>query len=251
MITRLGGMTTADAASEIERLLRLPSLVKLKYALEDARHQQRLRQRENEFRFLPSREVAQVLANKAPASNADLAALALDHLDNIAIEIRNDNDDGYRNFWNIEKGKPTGPREENFCRDVLLTRLRARLNPFGIDCQPESDCAGDNSSDIRLSFHNDYELPIEIKRDSNRELWTNLRTQLIEKYAIAPRAKGFGIYLVLWFGGEGMPRARDGGKKPQTPHELQHRLEELLDSSERRRIFVRVLDVSYPSRDRS
>lgn len=247
MITRLGAMTTPEAAIEIDRLLQLPVLQKLKYAIEGARHQQKLRQRESEFRFLPPREVAQVLANKAPASTADLAALALDHLDGIGTEVRQDNDDGFRAFWNIKNKSPISQRDETDCRDALLTRLRARLSPIGIDCQPEGDYAKDNKADLRLSYGNHFELPIEIKRDSNPHLWTNLRSQLIEKYTIAPRANGHGVYLVLWFGGMGMPGAKDGGKKPQTPKELQERLEAWLDSSERGRIFVRVLDVSWPS----
>jgi hypothetical protein len=77
-------------------------------------------------------------------------------------------------------------------------------------------------------------------------LWTSLREQLIAQYTIAPRADEHGIYLVLWFGGEGMPCSTDGGKKPRSPDELQIRLEAQLNPIERLRIFVRVLDVSWP-----
>lgn len=249
MITRLGTLATDDeAAREIERLLELPSLSKLKHALESARHQLRLKQREGAFRFPPLASVARILANREPANSADVAALAVEYLDQIADQIRNDNDDGFCAFWNIENKQPSGKREENLCRDPLVTRLREHLKPFGIDCQPEPDYAGDKRADIRLSFRNEFELPIEIKRDDNRELWTALRNQLIGQYTISPRASGFGIYLVLWFGKEDLPPARDGGKKPTSPEELQARLEAQLDPEERRRIFVRVLDVSWPER---
>ncbi|MFT3849011.1 MAG: hypothetical protein QM739_10090 [Propionivibrio sp.] len=89
-------------------------------------------------------------------------------------------------------------------------------------------------------------MPIEIKRDDNRELWRAARTQLMAQYASASKAWGYGIYLVLWFGRGDLPVARDGGKKPVSAAELQSRLESLLDPEERRRIFVRVLDVSWP-----
>ncbi|MHB9101775.1 MAG: NACHT domain-containing protein [Sulfuricella sp.] len=246
LITRLGTMPTPEAEQEINRLIGLPALRKLKFLLESARHQQKQRQRESGFRFLPPRNVAQVLACGAPTSAADLTALALHHLDDIAIALRNDNDDGFRSFWNIKDKQPTGQREENLCRDVLLTRMRARLAPLDVDCQPEKDHANDKRADISLSYRTEFELPIEIKRDSNRTLWSALRTQLIEQYANAPRADGHGIYLVLWFGGEGIPLATDGGKKPRSPEELRIRLEAQLDPAERQRIFVRVLDVSWP-----
>ena len=148
---------------------------------------------------------------------------------------------------------PTGKREENLCRDILLTRLRAHLASarFGIDCQPEVDYANDKRADICLSYRNEFELPIEIKRDDNRPLWTALRAQLIGQYTnsiSSPKVSGHGIYLVLWFGKNDLPAVKDGGKKPTSPEELQARLEAQLDPEERRRIFVRVLDVSWPGK---
>lgn len=246
LINHLGVLATPEAKQEIDRLLGLPALHKLKQMLEAANHELKQRLRESEFHFLQPNEVAQVLANQAPTSVSDLAALTLDHLDGIAREIRQDNDDGFRAFWNIENKKPISQREENLCRDVLLTRLRARLEPLGVDSQPEGDYANDKRADLRLSYRTELDLPIEIKRDSNTSLWSALRTQLIEQYAILPRANGHGIYLVLWYGGEGMPGATDGGKKPRSPEELQTRLEAQLDPMERQHIFVRVLDVSWP-----
>lgn len=188
-----------------------------------------------------------MLANKAPVSTADLAALVLDHLDDIGSELRTENDDGFRTFWNVENKKATSQREENLCRDVLLTRLRARLTPMGIDCQPEGDYANDKRADIRVSYQTNFELPIEIKRESNASRWTALRKQLIEQYSTAPKADGHGIYLVLWFDSKGMPGRPDGGKKPRSPEELKARLEAQLDQDERQRIFVQVIDVSWPS----
>jgi hypothetical protein len=245
MVTRLGSLATKDAAQEIERLLALPTLSKLKHSLDNARYQLKLRQREAAFRFPPMPGVARILANREPTSTADLTALTVEHLDEIAYEIRHDNDDGVRAFWNIEKKKPTGKREENLCRDSLLTRLRMHLTSFGIDCQPEGDYVNDKRADIRLSYRNEFELPIEIKRDDNRYLWTAQRCQLIEQYTISPKAADHGIYLVLWFGNSDLPAVKDGGKKPTSPEALQTRLEAQLDPEERKRIFVRVLDVSW------
>lgn len=246
MVTRLGALATDDAVREIERLLALPSLSKLKHSLENARHQLKLKQRENAFRFPPLSSVARILANREPANSADLAALVVDYIDQIAVGIRNDNDDGFRAFWNIENKKPTGKREENICRDALLTRLRALFSPFGIDCQPEGDYANDKRADIRLSYRNEFEVPVEIKRDDNDTLWKSLRDQLMGQYTVSPKTSGYGIYIVLWFGKGGLAPVKDGGKKPNSPDELQSRLEAQLDPDERSRVFVRVLDISWP-----
>lgn len=248
MINRLAGMPTPEASQELERLLGLGTLAKLKYSLESARHQQRTQQREANYRFQPVEAVAEILANREPANVADLAALTLDLLEEIAYEIRHDNDDGFAAFWNINNPKPDSQREENRCRDVLLTRLKPKLEALGIGIDPEVDHHNDKRADLRLDYRNQFVLPIEIKRDSNPELWTGLRKQLIGQYANAPKSDGNGVYLVLWFGGNGVPRTIDGGKKPTSAKELRARLEGQLSPEERQRIHIRVLDVSWPDR---
>ncbi len=245
LLKRLVATGGEETEKEINRLLSLPAMGKLKPLLEEARHQIRLKLRENAFQFLSLRDVANILANKAPGNVADLQILVSDCLSDIEKNIRSENDDGFRSFWNVDKnGKPEKKRIENVCRDELLRRLRGELKSRGIDCQPEADYANDKRADIRVSYRNELDLPIEIKRDDNRELWSAFKQ--IEQYAIAPKAKGYCIYLVLWFGAGDMGAVEDGGKKPKTPDELQQRLELILPSEKKGLIVIQVLDVSWP-----
>lgn len=246
LVRRLGAMATPEASAEVERLIAQPGLHKLKFQLEDARYQLQLIRREKAFRFLDLTDVAQILANRQPTDARDLAALTLAHLDDIARAIRTDNGDHFRLFWTETPGN-NQPKQENSCRDALRLLLIQRLAPFGIDCQPEVDHFSDKRADIQLFYRNEIELPIEIKGEWNEALWTGLRKQLIEQYAIAPKAAGHGIYVVLWFGGDRQKATRlDGGKRPRSAAELQSRLEALLNPVERRSIYIRVLDVSLP-----
>lgn len=249
MINKLGASATAEAERELQRLLDEPALSKLRFTLQDTLHQQRTKRREAQFSFLPPEAVAHVLANEAPANIGDLTALALSHLAEITHELRHANDDGFQAFWNVEQGKPTSQREENRCRDALLRSLRPRLSAQGIGINPEVDHAADKRADLQLDYRNQLVLPIEIKRDSHSELWKALRNQLMAQYINEPKAHGHGIYLVFWFSDpkKPMPATLDGGKKPKTPQELQNRLEALLSAEERQRVFVRVIDVSWPS----
>lgn len=249
MVDQLGASISEEAEQELQKLLANPGLNKLRYTLQRTLNQQRTKRREAQFSFLTPEAVAQVLINRAPANVGDLAALALDHLDEIAHELRHDNDDGYRSFWNITQGTPLSQRDENLCRDALLQRLRPRLSAQGVGIAPEADHAADKRADLQLDYRNLFTLPIEIKRDSHPELWKALRNQLMAQYINAPKSQGHGIYLVFWFGDpkKPMPATLDGGKKPKSAQELQARLEALLNDEERQRVFVRVLDVSWPS----
>jgi len=244
MVNQLGASISTEAEQELQRLLANPNLSKLRYSIQNTLDQQRNKRREAQFSFLDPEAVAHVLANRAPANVGDLAALALDHLDEIAHELRHANDDGFRHFWHN-----TQQRDENLCRDELLQRLRPRLSAQGVGIAPEADHAGDKRADLQLDYRNQFALPIEIKRDSHPELWKALRNQLMAQYVNAPKSQGHGIYLVFWFGDpkKPMPTTLDGGKKPKSAQELQARLEALLNDEERQRVFVRVLDVSWPT----
>ena len=246
LITRLGALGTKKSEQEIERLLALPALTKLKLSLENSLHQSLLIQRENAFRFPALDGVVKILANREPEGVPDLAELVLAHLDDLARDVRQDNSDLFRQFWT--EAEENVPKPENSCRDALLDKLKSRLVSFGLDCMPEGDYFNDKRADIRIAYRNDFELPIEIKRENNASLWSALSKQLIGQYTIAPKARGYGIYLVLWFGKGDFPASGDGGKKPKTPEELRERLEAMLDPEERTRISVRVLDVSWPGR---
>lgn len=248
MIDWLGAQPTVEASEELQHLLAYPALATQRYRIQSTLEQQQARRRETEFKFLDLKAVVDVLANQAPANVADLTYLTLSQLDDIAHELRNANDDGYRMFWNITKSQQTGRRDENLCRDVLLTRLRSRLTAHGISIAPEYDHAGDKRADLHLDYRNQLALPIEIKRDDHDKLWTALRDQLITQYVDAPKSEGHGIYLVLWFGeSKNLKSLPNRQPKPTTPAELKTKLEAQLTSEEQQKVFVRVLDVSWPT----
>ena len=88
-------------------------------------------------------------------------------------------------------------------------------------------------------------MPIEIKKNSHRELWRAIQNQLIAQYTIDPATGGHGIYLVFWFGRDHTRRTPDG-LRPDSPAELKRQLERTLSEDEARKISVCVIDVSRP-----
>lgn len=245
LLNRLTSLADDHAEAEIQRLRNLSAMEKLRFSLDRALHELHQKQRENRFSYPTLRQVGNIIANRAPISAADLCALTLDHLDDFAREIRTSNSDLFRFFWT--EGGNNQPKQENSCRDVLLDKLQARLQPFGIDVTPEADQFNGKRADLRLSCRNEFELCIEIKRQQNDSLWSALRRQLIDQYSIESKADGHGIYLVLWFAQNKTYRTDDGNPKPESPDELRAKLETQLTPEERQRIHVRVLDVSWPN----
>jgi hypothetical protein len=241
LIGKLVALGSPESLEEIKRLLVLPSLEKIKRHLLTAKQGlvQRLREQTFNERTLP--HVAQILSNKAPTGPADLQAIVLDRLEQIAGDIQTSNSDLFRQFGT--EGTDGKHKSENSCRDALLAMLRGQLEPLGIDSQPEFDYAGDCRADIRVSYNNQMVVPIEIKGEWHRELWASVRNQLIPQYTKQKETEGFGIYLVLWFGGKEQPPAGDGEKKPVTPAELESRLRKNLPKDVQQWVAVRVLDI--------
>ena len=142
------------------------------------------------------------------------------------------------------------PKIENQCRDIILDHMRDRLLGLGVHLEKEGQAAHDTRADMRLEFiqaNRRIAVPIEIKKEDNRELWSAWRTQL-RTYTRDPASEGIGIYCVLWFGTS--PRATPEGIRPLTPQHLLELLSAMIPDSDGQRLHLAVLDLSFASKQR-
>ena len=246
MIDRLSVLPDVEATQALQELADDESLSKWRLFFERAQERQRIHRREAEYRYPTIQEVQRTLCNGAPANAADLAALLVDQLGELALRIRTGNTDDWRQYWN-EGGRDVDPypKVENHCRDALLSDLQRYL-PSGVDAQPEVEYANDTRADISVSYGGMFNVPVEVKRDRHPELWSAVRNQLIARYTVDPDTDQYGIYLVFWFG-DGKVRSSPQRGKPSTPQQLQEWLEASLTEPERSKISVCVVDVSRGS----
>ena len=166
----------------------------------------------------------------------------------MAVRIPASNTNDWRQYWNEDSnGQPEDPKNENSCRDALLSDLKERL-PEGVDAQPEGRYAYEGRADIRVS-HQDFNVPVEVKKNSHPNLWSAPRQQLVARYASDPATGGYGIYLVFWFGKERTQPSPDG-PRPTTPEQLREQLQNTLTPEENRKITVCVIDVGKPDRSK-
>ena len=241
----LASHTDPDACAALQELVDDPALDPWYVLLKEKRDEQVLARRSATFVVPDLGAVQKTLANEEPANASDLATLVTEELESLATRIRGGNTDDWRQFWNEDGGgKPVRPKHEDSCRDALLSDLRDRL-PAAVDAQPEGHYARDKRADIRVSFKGNA-IPVEIKKDSHRRLWSAATDQLAAMYASAPESSGYGIYLVLWFGGAEMP-VPPSGHRPKTPDDLRARLEAQLVGPLSHRLRVIVIDVSGAS----
>ena len=247
MIQRLAESPAEDAGTALEALSSDPALARWREELIGARDRQRVIQRDASYRHPGVDQVCRTLNDGAPANPDDLAALVVDRLDEIADRIRTGNTNDWRQYWNEgSHRKPSTPKHEESCRDALLSDLQQRL-PDGIDAQPEVRYANDKRADIRIACR-DFQVPIEIKKNTHPDLWSAPTDQLIDQYTQDPATGGCGIYLVLWFGDidRHPTRKPPSGDRPPGPAQLKKCLEAALTPDGKRKISVRVIDVRAP-----
>ena len=241
-IQRLASLPGEDATQALEVLSSDAALHRWHDLIVDARDRQRLVRRDAAYNHPTVEQICRTLSNQAPANPSDLAALVLDRLEDLADQIRTGNTDDWRQYWNEDSyGKPQSSKHEDSCRDALLSDLRARL-PEGVDAQPEGQYAGDKRADIRIA-HKNFNVPVEIKKSTHPDLWSAARNQLIAKYTSDPATRGYGVYLVFWFG-ESDCQPPPSGARPSTAEELRRRLQATLTDDEARKISICVVDVS-------
>ena len=248
-IEQLASISTEDASRAFQALSSDDDLGPWRSLLMDAAYRQEAARREAEFAYGDIAQVIETLASGPPANVADLAALTLENLNEIARTIRDGNTSDWRQYWNVDHhGRPQNPRPEDTCRDALLSDLRNKLMRLDIEVQPEGRYANDKRADIRVSYAG-FNVPVEIKRSCHRDLWSAVRSQLIARYTVDPETEGHGIYLVLWFGDTEGCRLTppETGSPAVSSLELEGRLASTLSADERRKIRIRVIDVSIPN----
>ncbi len=215
-------------------------LSKWRVTIQQALDTQRVVRRDAAFAPSAAIDLIAALRDGPPASAGDLRELVVDRLLQVAREMRTTNVNLWRQFWNENSGTA---KHEDACRDSLVATLRARL-PAGCDAQPEGQHAANKRSDIRVAA-SDWNVPVEIKKNSHPDVWSAVRNQLLPRYANDPATEGLGIYLVLWLGPE-RTASNPKGRKPTTPAEMRDWLLARLTSDERRRAVVIVMDVTPP-----
>ena len=245
LISRLGGLPYREATEAFERLAGDPSLLRWHGHLKDTLDRQSILRRDTEFSHATPEEVSQVLSSGVPANASDLWALLNDVLHDLSKSIRTGNTDDWRQYWNeVAGGNPT-PKHEDHCRDALLSDLR-RVLPGPVDVQPEGQYANDKRADMRAAF-GDFQVPVEIKKNSHPKIWSAIDDQLIAKYTSASETRGHGIYLVFWFGEAYTKVAPPSGRRPKSPDQLKQQLEKLIEGEKSLKISVCVVDVSRPT----
>jgi hypothetical protein len=166
------------------------------------------------------------LRAKQPATVADLLAFTEDHLRSLDADLRTTQENRWKGFWDRDVEKP---KVENDCRDHLCALLMGRFEAAGLSATVEARVAGDDRCDIKARFLS-VTLPVEVKGDWHRELWSAWRTQLGDRYAREPSSAGRGIYLVLWFGRKRLKHPTSGALI-DNPRALECALQDLVDAA--------------------
>ena len=240
-IHAISSRPTPDATEALRRLI---EGLAMSYA-DTARHALALqRKARRDFGYIaPSvPELQAVLTDDLPETIDDMRALIADYLDALQERMHASNTDMWEAYWTEE-----GPRGEEYCRNRLVEQL-AGLMPDAIRLEPEMRMPERRRADI-VAIRNAVGLPVEIKGQWHREVWSAASDQLDTYYAREWHAQGRGVYLVLWFGdvpGKQLRRHPEQRERPQTPQALRQMLVDRLPEARRLQIDVFVADVTRP-----
>jgi hypothetical protein len=250
-INQLSTQTDQDSINTLSSLIDKPELASYRDHLKHAYANQAALRREQHFDRPDWQQTIESLKNGQPAHIGDFHALTVEQLKDMAKRIANENTDIFKFFWNEDSyARITKPKPEESCRDQLVELLRPKFVPSDISVEPEGHMAQDKRADIVLKYQKyktEQTLPIEVKRDYHPDLWTACENQLDRLYARDPQAKGYGIYLVFWFGDQRphpMRNPPQGWTKPKTAQELESTLRSLIKPKDQNRLAVVVIDVA-------
>lgn len=249
-ITQLSTQIDDESISVLNHLIHEPELNSYCDYLKHAAANQAALRRKQLFVQPNWQQAIDALSNGKPAHIADLQALTIEHLKDIGVKICSENTDIFKSFWNEDSyGRITYPKPEESCRDRLIDLLKPKFVPLDINIEPEGHMVIDKRADIILLNATKQKLPIEVKQNYHKNLWTACENQLDRLYTRDPQAQGYGIYLVFWFGDKrprSMPKPPNSLPKPNNAQELENALRSLIKAEDQNRLAVVVIDVTRP-----
>lgn len=203
--------------------------------------EQKRKRVEAEWRSPNLDTVIAAIDDRTPTTAAQFLAVLVDELAVVQAKIRGSDVNWYRDFFDGE-----APAVEERCRDTIIKMFGAL--PFGIKALPEGHLADAKRCDI-LCLLGDMMIPIEIKGQWHRDLWTAADRQLDLLYTTDHRAER-GIYLVLWFGPgttKSLKIPPEGVAAPHSADALRDALVGLSASTGDGRTEILVLDLTRPA----
>jgi hypothetical protein len=239
--------SSPEATAELVRLSDTPSLASYHARLLHALAVQRNRRRDKEFTPPTLLHLKGAFQGTGFVSPDDVVAIFVDQLLFIEQQYRGGDTTGWRKYWNTgARGVIENPKIEDHCRDILLDDLRPRLMRYRLAVNQATPANAGNEADASIQAMDlaGIRIPVEMKMQHNREVWSAPHDQLLAKYVIDPRSGGRGIYLVFWTGAGGVPAHPKGLSAPSTAKEMRESLVDLLGLEERAQIAVVVIDVS-------
>lgn len=188
--------------------------------------------------------LSKLVTDGPPVNHDDLQRVLLAELDIVQAKLRSSDADVSQFFFDNRQ-----PKLEEPCSDALVTLLRQTERPLTFEREPH---LGDDREGDIWCRSDALALVVECKRHWHPDLWTAFGWQLARQQAVDWRARGYGVYVVYWFGTDvhtvtGPPRG-SGITTPTTPEALEAALRERIGEAGLPEIAVKVLDVSRPSR---
>lgn len=239
-ITLLSRDSSEHATEILSDLVQIHELRSWNELLNNALRRQKTLRRNTEFENPTLSNVFKTLNDGAPANPADLSAIVLDCIERTRSSLRSGSNDVWKFFWNEDSyGRPTDPKSEPSCTKALKSLINSELMK-SIKVSLNPSVPNDKQPDLTFEF-SDFYIPLEAKKTSNERLFDSLRTQLISTFCEDPATKGYGIYLVYWFGRNRFSRKRDN-QEIACPNDLRLKLMNELAEHEREKVKIIVLN---------
>lgn len=141
---------------------------------------------------IPIEELKEFIISNTILSQEDFFIDVCCRLNELKKTIEDNRDNDKNAFYNQNGSQ----KNEESCRDIMLQRLNDR---YGNDLEVMKErYEANNRVDINVRYKtDDFEVQIECKKDNNRELYTGIKSQLIDKYFSSNIQ--YGIYLIFNF----------------------------------------------------
>ncbi len=242
-LSQISNIATQQANEELHKLKRC---VHASYRMEITNFiaEQTDKIREKNYQPPQLDDLLNIIQNNRPKNCKDLKTLFLELLTELQDKIYGNETDSYKVFFKDVKNRIS--QGENDCRDRLADLIKPYIEQYGFSLDTEADMPNDKRADLVIR-NSQMQLPIEVKGQWHKDLWTAMNDQLGKLYLKEYQSQGQGIYLVFYFGDNAskkLTKDKVNNYSPKNAQELQEHLTACIDNQYQNGIDVFVVDLS-------
>ena len=246
-ITEISRRVSHNAAVALSTLISDENLIAWKPEIVEAMREQAFREQNAHKKDLSLSDIMHTLKNGSPSTSSDLHSVAVEFLEDLAIDMRDPSSNNWFDYWDCNLDDRIlfpKPKPEKAMHELFVSTFKKILHNNDIHAHITEDSIHDGKIGLCLRKDPNLWIPMVIRSNLSLDIWSRIPQHFRCSNVRLSTDGGHWVYVVYWFGGLYTNVVSPSGISPKTSNELRELLEYQIYPNAYHLTSIIVIDVS-------